>query len=137
MATLTSKLTLTGSAAHFGAALSLSTSNDFTFTHTNGIARKKITSTAVGTASGQVTIDTADEYGSPSVIYIKNTAAYASDGTGTIYCYFVGPDGTDRHEIQIPGGMFAYIPSSSDATLKAYTATSGTIIEFMVLGTQA
>ena len=137
MGVLTSKLTLTGSAADFGAALSLSVSNDFTFTHTNGIARKKITSTAVGTASGQVTLDTADEYGSPSVIYIRNTAVYNAGGAGTIYCYFVGADGTDRNEIQIPGGMFAYIPSSSDATLKAYTATSGTIVEFMVLGTQA
>jgi len=137
MATLTSTLTLTGSATDFGDALALSVSSNFTFTHTNGIARKKITSTAIGTASGQVVIDTADEYASPSIIYVRNTAAFASDGTGTIYCYFVGPDGTNRHEIQIPGGMFAYIPSSSDATLKAYTATSGTIIEFMVLGTQA
>ena len=136
MALLKSALTLTGTAADFGAALALSVSNSFTFTHTNGIARKKITSTAIGTASGQVTIDTADEYGSPSVIYIRNTAAYAADGTGTIYCYFDG-DGTDAHEIQIPGGMFAFIPSSSDISLKAYTATSGTIVEFMVLGTQA
>jgi hypothetical protein len=136
MATLTSTLTLTGSATDFGDALALSVSSNFTFTHTNGIARKKITSTAIGTASGQVVIDTADEYASPSIIYVRNTAAFASDGTGTIYCYF-DSDGTDSHEIQIPGGMFAFIPASSDTTLKAYTSTSGTIIEFMVLGTQA
>ena len=29
------------------------------------------------------------------------------------------------------------IPASSDSSLKAYTATSGTIVEFMVFGTQA
>jgi len=136
MATVTAKLTLTSSDL-LTDALALASSTDITAFHTSGMARKKITSTAIGNASGQVTIDTADVFGSPSYIYIKNTAAFAADGTGTIYCFFVGPDGTDRHEIQIPGSQFAFIPASSDSSLKAYTATSGTIVEFMVFGTQA
>jgi hypothetical protein len=135
MATLTSTLTLV-STDLLTDSLNVSTNTTLTASHTTGLARKKLTSTAIGTAAGQVTIDTADEFASPSVIYIKNPSAYhASDSI--IYCYFVGPDGTDRHELQIHGGQFAYIPSSSDATLKAYTSTSGTIIEFAVFGTLA
>ena len=134
MATLTSKLTLTGSAEHFGAALSLSTSNDFTFTHTNGIARKKLTSTAIGTASGQVTVDTADDFASPNFIYVKNTADYHASNN-VVYGYFSGD--ADGMVLQLHGGQFAYMPTSGDFTLKFYTSTSGTVIEHMVIGTNA
>lgn len=134
MATLTSTLSLSSSDITSD-TLSLSTSTPFTCTHTSGIARKAITSTAVGTASGQVTIDTADEFGSPSVIYIKNTHDYHATNN-VIYCYFDG-DGTDTHVLQLHGGQFAYMPGSSDLSLKAYTSTSGTVVEFAVFGTLA
>jgi len=133
MATLSSTLTL-ASTDITSDTLSLTTNTTFTCTHTTGIARKAITSTAIGTASGQVTLDTADEFGSPSIIYIKNTHAYhASDNV--IYAYFSGDE--DGLPIQIHGGQFAYIPLTSDFTLKAYTSTSGTIVEFCVFGTLA
>ena len=70
MATLNSTLTL-ASTDLTSDTLALTTTASFTCTHTSGIARKAITSTAIGTASGQVTLDTADEFGSPSIIYIK------------------------------------------------------------------
>ena len=135
MATLSSTLTIS-STDITSDTLNMTTTTDFTCTHTSGIARKAITSTAIGTASGQVTIDTADEFASPSVIYIKNPSTYHASNN-IIYCFFVGPDGTDRHELQIHGGQFAYIPSSSDASLKAYTSTSGTVVEYAVFGTLA
>ena len=135
MATLTPTLTLVSTDLTTD-NINLSTSTTFTCSHTTGFARKKITSTAIGTASGQVTIDTADEFGSPSVIYIKNPQAYHASNN-IIFAYFVGPDGTDRHEIQLNGGQFAYIPATSDATLKCFTSTSGTIVEFAVFGDQS
>ena len=133
MATLNSTLTL-ASTDITSDTLSLTTTASFTCTHTSGIARKAITSTAIGTASGQVTLDTADEFGSPSIIYIKNTHAYHASNNW-IYCYFSGD--ADGLPIQIAGGQFAYIPLTSDFTLKAYTSTSGTIVEFCVFGTLA
>ena len=39
---------------------------------TTGLARAKITSTAKGTASGQVTLYTADDYAAIPYLYIKN-----------------------------------------------------------------
>jgi hypothetical protein len=66
-------------------------------------------------------------------VYIKNTHEYHASNN-VIYCYYDG-DGTDTHTIQLHGGQFAYIPSSSDLSLKAYTSTSGTVVEFAVFGT--
>ena len=129
MATLTSTLTLV-STDLLTDSLNVSTSTTLEASHTTGLARKKITSTSVLTTSGQVTVATIGEFTSPSVIYIKNPSTYnATDNI--IYCYFVGED----THFQIHGGQFAYIPSSSGATLKAYTSTADTIIEFAVFGT--
>ena len=133
MATTTAKLTLTSSDLTSD-ALNLTTTTTFTGNHTSGLARKAITSTAIGTASGQVTIDTADTYGSPALIYVKNTAAYDASANW-IYLYHSGdPDGMFW---QIGGGQFCYMPVSGDFTLKAYTSTSGTIVEYIVIGTEA
>ena len=114
--------------------LNFSITASATVANTTGLQRKTITSTAIGTASGQVTVDTADAFASPNYIYIKNTAAYhASDGF--IYGYWSGD--ADGMVLQIPGGHFAYMPTSGDFTLKLYTSTSGTVVEFMVVGTDA
>ena len=133
MATLNSTLTI-ASTDITSDTLSLTTTASFTCTHTSGIARKAITSTAIGTASGQVTLDTADEFGSPSIIYIKNTHAYHASNN-VIYGYWSGD--SDGMVLQIHGGQFAYMPTSGDFTLKLYTSTSGTVVEFMVVGTDA
>lgn len=133
MATTIAQLTLT-STDLLTDTLALSTVASITAPHTSGLSRSSITSTAIGTASGQVTVDTADAFAAPNFIYIKNTATYHAENN-IAYGYFSGdPDGA---VLQLHGGQFAYIPTSGDFTLKFYTSTSGTVIEHMVIGTNA
>ena len=133
MATFTPTLTI-NSTDLTSDTLSFSTTSDVTVVNTSGLQRKTITSTAIGTASGQVTVDTADTFASPNYIYIKNTATYSASAN-FIYGYWSGD--TDGMVLQIPGGHFAYMPTSGDFTLKLYTSTSGTVVEFLVVGTDA
>ena len=72
MATTIAQLTLT-STDLLSDDLELSTLASITASHTGGLSRSAITSTAIGTASGQVTVDTADDFAAPNFIYIKNT----------------------------------------------------------------
>ena len=51
---------------------------------TTGLNRKKITSTAKGTASGQITLYTADDFAAIPYLYIKNLATTAGH---RIYVY--------------------------------------------------
>jgi len=126
MATVTAKLTLT-SADLLTQNLNLSLSKSITAAHTTGLARAPITSTAIGTTSGQVTLYTADDYAATAYIYIKNT-----DTTATNYVYvYTG----SNNLLKLAGGEFAFIPSIADDTLKAYAAVSGSIVEWMVFGT--
>ena len=53
-------------------SFNLSNTFNVTGTATTGLARQAITSTAVGTASGQITIYVADDYASTAYIYLKN-----------------------------------------------------------------
>ena len=128
MATLTPTLTLV-STDLLTAELSLSTNTSVTASHTTGLARAPITSTAVGTASGQVTLYTGDDYAAIAYLYIKNT-----DSTATDYIYVYKDGGTDNL-LQLAGGDFAFLPLIADDTLKAWATTSGTIVEWMVIGT--
>ena len=132
MATTIAQLTLT-STDLLSDTLALSTVASISAPHTGGLSRSKVTSTAIGTASGQVTVDTADTFASPNFIYVKNTADYHASN-GVVYGYFNGQSG---HPLQLHGGQFAYIPASGDFTLKFFTSTSGTVIEHMVIGTNA
>jgi len=126
MATITPKLTLT-STDLLSQNLNLSISTSITASHTTGLARAPITSTAIGTASGQVTLYTADDYAAVAYLYIKNT-----DSTATDYIYvYTG----SNIWLKLGGGEFAFLPMVADDTLKAYAATSGTIVEWMVFGT--
>ena len=128
MATLTPTLTLV-STDLLTAELSLSTNTSVTASHTTGLARAPITSTAVGTASGQVTLYTGDDYAAIAYLYIKNT-----DSTATDYIYVYKDGGTDNL-LQLAGGDFAFLPLIADDTLKAWATTSGTVVEWMVVGT--
>tara|TARA_R110002153_G_scaffold40553_1_gene115998 strand:- start:578 stop:976 length:399 start_codon:yes stop_codon:yes gene_type:complete len=132
MATTIAQLTLTSSDL-LSDTLELTTLASIVAPHTGGLSRSAVTSTAIGTASGQVTVDTADTFASPNFIYVKNTADYHASNN-VVYGYFNGQSG---HSLQLSGGQFAYIPASGDFTLKFYTSTSGTIIEHMVIGTNA
>ena len=128
MATLKPTLTLE-STDLLTAELSLSTDTSVTASHTTGLARAPITSTAVGTASGQVTLYTGDDYAAIAYLYIKNT-----DTTATDYIYVYKDGGTDNW-LQLAGGDFAFLPLIADDTLKAWATTSGTVVEWMVVGT--
>ena len=99
---------------------------------TSGMARKKVTSTAKGTASGQVAVYTADDFGStyPAYIYVKNT-----NETRTNYIYIYSDTATDDPVVfKLAGGEWAFLPAPSGENFKAY-ATAGTeILEFMTFG---
>ena len=107
-------------------ALSFSTNTSVTASHTTGLARAPITSTAVGTASGQVTLYTGDDYAAIAYLYIKNT-----DTTATDYIYVYKDGGTDIW-LKLAGGDFAFLPLVADDTLKAYATTNPTVVSFKV-----
>ena len=130
MATVTATLTLT-STDLLSDSLSVSTTMTKDLVDsTGGLGRKKITSTAKGTASGQVTLTTAGEYTSPHYLYIKNT-----DATLTDYISVYNDANGDTDISYLAGGDWAIIPIFAGDTMKAYAQTSGTVVEWMVFGT--
>ena len=136
MATTTATLTLS-STDLLSDALSMTTSATLTQTTTStgiedttGLARAKITSTAKGTASGQVTLYTADDFAAIPYLYIKNTDATAGN---RIFVYDDTTSG-DPLQFQLDAGDWGFIPMHGDKTYKAYATTNPTRIEFMVLG---
>ena len=132
MATVSTTISLSSAAGDLTSnALTLSDSVAITAGNTTGLARRPITSTAKATASGQVTIYTADDFAAIAYVYIKNTDATATD---YIYVYDDTTSG-DPTILKLAGGDWAFLPTIADKTLKAYATTSGTIIESMVFGT--
>jgi hypothetical protein len=131
MATITPTLTLTSSDL-LTDALSLSTTTTITASHTTGLARAVVKSTAKGTASGQITLYTADDYAAIAYLFVKNISTTAAN---KIYIYDDTSSG-DPILIQLAGGDFTFIPMHGDKTLKAYNP-NGTdpIVEWMVIGT--
>ena len=130
MATLTAQLNL-DSKDLLTDRLSLITSASISMANTTGLARRPITSTAKGTASGQVTVYTADDFAAIAYVYIKTT-----DTTATDYIYIYDDTSTgDPIILKLAGGDWAFLPTVADKTLKAYAATSGTVIEYVVFGT--
>ena len=130
MATLTAQLNL-DSKDLLTDRLSLITSASISMANTTGLARRPITSTAKGTASGQVTVYTADDFAAIAYVYIKNT-----DTTATDYIYIYDDTSTgDPIILKLAGGDWDFLPTVADKTLKAYAATSGTVIEYVVFGT--
>ena len=98
--------------------------------HTTGLARKTITSTAKGTASGQVTLYTGDDFAAIPYLYIKNSATTAGH---RIYIYDDSTSG-DPLQFQLDAGDWGFIPMHGDKTYKAYASNNPTKMEFMVLG---
>ncbi len=132
MATVSTTISLSSAAGDLTSnALTLSDSVAITAGNTTGLARRPITSTAKGTASGQVTIYTADDFAAIAYIYIKNT-----DTTATNYVYVYDDTTTgDPVILKLAGGDWAFLPTIADKTLKAYATTNPTIVESMVFGT--
>ena len=99
--------------------------------HTTGLARKKVTSTAKGTASGQVTLYTADDFAAIPYLYIKNTATTAGH---KIYVYDDSTSG-DPIQFQLDAGDWGFIPMHGDKTYKAYSpGGNDPTVEWMVMG---
>ena len=136
---ITSSLTLTSAAGDLVTdALTLSTTTTLTKTgtttavaHTTGLARKTITSTAKGTASGQVTLYTADDFAAIAYLYVKNIATTAGH---KIYIYDDSTSG-DPIQFQLDAGDFGFIPMHGDKTYKAYSpGGNDPVVEWMVIG---
>ena len=122
--------TLTNPTAGEGATFLVDTTNSTitVFLDTTGDAL------ATNSATDHPVIVNKNEFASPAFVYIKNTAAYhATDGH--IYCYYDNHGAEDVMEIR--GSHFAFVPLSPNNNLKAYTSTSGTIVEHMVIGDDA
>ena len=131
MATLTSTITLS-STDLIADTLSISTKTSITAPHTTGISRETVTSTAKGSATGQVTLYTADDYAAIAYLYIKNTSTTTAD---KIYIYNDSTSG-DPIWMQLAGDDWAFVPMHGDKTLKAYNPNgSDPVIEWMVIGT--
>ena len=136
MATTTATITLS-STDLLSDELALSTTATLTKTgtatgveHTTGLARAVVKSTAKGTASGQVTLYTADDFAAIAYLYVKNIATTAGH---KIYIYDDSTSG-DPIQFQLDAGDWGFIPMHGDKTYKAYASNNPTSVEFMVMG---
>jgi len=132
MATITATVSIASSDLvtdniNFSAAASLSA------THTEGLSRKKITSTAKGTSAGQVTLYDASLWAAPAMVYVKNASSSLSD---IIYIY-ANTASDDPIIGHLRGGDWALLPCNNTDDLIAYASGSGIVVEFMVIGTLA
>ena len=94
------------------------------------------TTVATSTNSGldHTVVVNKNDFTSPAFLYVKNTADYHASNN-IAYLYYDNHGAEDVMEIR--GGQFAYIPLNPQNNLKAYTSTIDTIIEHMVIGTNA
>ena len=137
MPTTTATITLS-SADLLSDELALSTTMTLTKTttstgieHTTGLSRKVVKSTAKGTASGQVTLYTADDFAAIGYLYVKNTATTVGH---RIYIYDDSTSG-DPIQFQLDAGDFGFIPMHGDKTYKAYSpGGNDPTVEWMVMG---
>jgi len=94
------------------------------------------TGDAAATNSGvdHVTLVDKNAFSSPAFLYVKNTSDYHATNN-IVHIYYDNHGAEDVMEIR--GGAFAYVPLNPQNNLKAYTSTAGTIVEYMVVGTNA
>ena len=113
-------------------AIDISLTKEITITDmaTTGLARAKVQATAVHATA--TVLYTADDYAAGPYIYIKNTAATATE---YIWVYDDTTSG-DPVILKMAGGDFAFMPLKGDKTLKAYAPSGNNpFIEWMVFGT--
>ena len=89
---------------------------------------------ATNSASEHTLIVSKSQFDDPAILYIKNTAAYHATNN-RVFLYYDNHAAEDVMEIR--GGQFAYIPLVTTNNLYAYTSTADTIVEYMVVGTEA
>jgi len=75
-----------------------------------------------------------NKYAAPALLYIRNTHDYHATNN-IVYLYYNDVAGSDIMEIR--GGQFAYMPVTATKDLYAYTSTTNTIVEYMVIGTES
>ena len=112
-------------------AIDISLTKEITITDmaTTGLARAKVQATAVHATA--TILYTADDYAAGLYIYIKNTAASATE---YIWVYDDTTSG-DPVILKMAGGDFAFMPLKGDRTLKAYAPSGNNpFIEWMVFG---
>jgi hypothetical protein len=131
-ATLTLSSDLVSDALKFSTTTTLTkTGTSTAVEHTTGLARAAVKSTAKGTASGQVTLYTGDDYAAIAYLYIKNIATVAGH---KIYVYDDTTSG-DPIQFQLDALDWAFIPMHGDKTYKAYSpGGNDPIVEWMVIG---
>tara|TARA_Y100000034_G_scaffold88191_1_gene105814 strand:- start:57 stop:473 length:417 start_codon:yes stop_codon:yes gene_type:complete len=131
-ATLTLSSDLVSDALKFSTTTTLTkTGTSTAVEHTTGLARAAVKSTAKGTASGQVTLYTGDDYAAIAYLYIKNIATTAGH---KIYVYDDTTSG-DPIQFQLDALDWAFIPMHGDKTYKAYSpGGNDPIVEWMVIG---
>jgi len=124
---------LTSNALSLSATTSLTKAGTATAVeHTTGLARKTVKSTAKGTASGQVTLYTADDFAAIAYLYVKNIATTAGH---KIYIYDDSTSG-DPIQFQLDAGDWGFIPMHGDKTYKAYSpGGNDPDVEWVVMGT--
>ena len=130
MATVTAAISLT-STDLLSDNLSVSVNTSITAANTTGLARRPVTATSVG-GSATVLFEASD-FSAPAYLYVKNT-----DSTATDYIFVY--DGTTSGNpviLKLAGGDWAFLPLNAGISLKAYAQTGGTLLEFMVIGTDA
>ena len=99
--------------------------------HTTGLSRKVVKSTAKATASGQVTLYTADDFAAIGYLYVKNTATTVGH---RIYIYDDSST-NDPIQFQLDAGDWGFIPMHGDKTYKAYSpGGNDPTVEWMVMG---
>ena len=89
---------------------------------------------ATNSAAEHPIISDKSNFDDPALLYVKNTASYHATN-GRVFLYYDNHAGEDVLEIR--GQQFAYMPLVTTNNLRAYTSTSGTVLEFMVIGTEA
>ena len=89
---------------------------------------------ATNSQADHVKLVNKNQFTDPAVLYVKNTAVY-DESDGIVYLYYDNHGAEDVLEIR--GGQFAYMPMVTTNNIWAYTSTSGTIVEYMVVGTEA
>ena len=112
--TLTPKLTLTGSAAHFGAALSLSVEDSLTV----GVPIKGISQITVTTADDQELVPTA---GGVKYFYARNT-----DATNFVILQTVA----SQQYARLSPGEFCFFPINDGNGLEARADTASCVLEY-------
>lgn len=79
-------------------------------------------------------ISNKNTFADPAVLYVRNTATFHASNN-VVYLYYDNHGAEDVLEIR--GGQFTYIPMTTTNNIWAYTSTTNTVVEFMVIGTEA